>query len=80
MPKEPPLYCDCIEEWYDTDRKIRIAYTMAIKSLEDDVIDRAKIDKSIEEIEEQRYIHYTNVSDVIDSVLEILKRNIGDNK
>ena len=43
-----------------------------------DVVERSKIDNAIEEIEEQRHIHYTNVSDVIDSVLEILKINIGE--
>ena len=42
------------------------------------VVEREKIDKAIDEIEEERYMHYTNVSDVIDSVLEILKRNIGE--
>ncbi len=42
-----------------------------------DVIERSKIDNAIEEIDEQRHIRYTNVPDVIDSVLEILKRNIG---
>lgn len=43
-----------------------------------DVVEKEKIEKVIDEIEEERYIHYTNVSDVIDSVLEILKRNIGE--
>ena len=34
MPDEPPLECDYIEEWLDTDRKIRSAFKTAIKIIE----------------------------------------------
>ena len=33
MPKEPPLECDYIEEWLDTNKDIRNALDMAIKTL-----------------------------------------------
>ena len=34
MPEEPPLECDYIDEWLDTDRTIRNAFKTAIKALE----------------------------------------------
>ncbi len=34
MSEEPPSECDCIEEWLDTDRKIRSAFKTAIKIIE----------------------------------------------
>lgn len=37
MPEEPPSECDDTEEWFDTDRKIRSAFRMAIKALEKDI-------------------------------------------
>lgn len=33
MPEEPPTECDYIDEWIDTNRKIRNAFDMAIKAL-----------------------------------------------
>ena len=34
IPKEPPTYCDHIEEWLDTNKDIRETLDMAIKALE----------------------------------------------
>lgn len=34
IPKEPPIECDYVEEWFDEDDKIRKALNMAIKALE----------------------------------------------
>lgn len=34
MTEEPPTQCDYIDEWLDTHRKIRNAFEMAVKALE----------------------------------------------
>jgi len=37
MPEEPPTECDYIDEWLDTNRKIRNTLDMAIKALEQEL-------------------------------------------
>lgn len=54
-----------LKEWFDGTQDVEAV-----------PLDRIKVAR--EEIEEQRYIPYTNVSDVIDSVLEILDKLIEE--
>jgi hypothetical protein len=87
-PKEPPLECDYIEEWFDTDREIRNTFDMAIKSLE-------AWDKVIEEIKEQFdgcdicewFEDYdwdeNNISEYryigsVDDILDIIRKHLGE--
>lgn len=72
MPKEPPTGCDYIKEWLDTDKDIRNALDMAIKSLE-------AWDKVIEEIESQQKfnIECDGESD-LGMAIQIIKKHLGE--
>ena len=70
MPKEPPSECDYIEEWLDTDRKIRSAFKTAIKIIEqepcEDAVSRQAVVQWLENATDDSIEH------AIDSNLEFI--------
>ena len=84
MPDEPPLECDYIEEWLDTDRKIRSAFKTAIKIIEqepceDCVSRKAVLDMCKKEIDHisKNWQNYHSPSEA-KSGFEYIAKNIYD--